>query len=192
MNPPELPSTLAARSFVRSTAWLSLGMAGLSVLWSLLQLLIVWLFKPIEWLEPVQWLLPPGMSLPPLMFWLAKHALLLSVLLLLLSLAFALVSWGLLNYRTWGKNGFIVFLIVIALANFALLPVLDRLITDSMASLFPRGFLATSAGSELAAHLQRMRRFMWVSLGSTMLLIAALHAWLVVKLQRPPVRTLFY
>jgi len=192
MTPPELPTTVAARSFVRGTALLSLVMAGVSVGWSVLQLLVVVLSKPADLLEIMQFMLPPGMAVPPLMLWLANHAVLLSLLLLVLSLAFGVVSWGLLTYRKWGQIGFIVFLIAIALANFALLPICDRLLTDSIASFFPADFLATSAGSELAAHIQGMRGFMWVILGSTMLLIAGLHAWLVFKLQRPPVRTLFY
>jgi len=193
MNPPELPATLAARAFIRSTALLSLAMAGISVLWSLLQLLIVLLTKPSDLLEIMQLMLPPDADSPPLMLWIAQYALLLSALLLGLSLAFAWVSWGLLKYRHWGRIGFIVFLIIIALANFALLPLCDRLFTDSMAALFSDGlWFSSNEGNHWAAHIQRMRWFMWISLGSTMLLVAALHGWLIVKLQRRQMRALFY
>jgi len=189
MNPPELPATLAARAFIRNTALLSLAVAGASALWGLLQLLVVLLAKPSDLLEIMQLMLPPGVALPSLMLWIAQYALLLSGLLLGLSLAFAWVSWGLLKYRHWGRIGFIVFLIVIALANFALLPVFDQILS-SMSSL--ADFLATTEGRELALQIQRFRWFMWISLGSTLLLVAVLHGWLIVKLQRQQMRALFY
>jgi len=191
MNPPELPDIAATRTFIRGTALLSLIVAGVSVLWSSLQWLIVWLAKPADLLAVIQLMLPAGISLPPLMLWLVKYALMLSGLLLVLSLAFAIVSWGLFQYRHWGRIGFMVFLIVIAIANFALLPVFDHLIIGSMTSLFPTDFLATPEGRELSLQIQGMRWFMWITSGSTMLLIAAVHGWLVFKLQRPQVRALF-
>jgi len=192
MNAPELPATVAARAFIRGTALLSLIMAGLSVAWSLFQILVVCVFKPADFLSVVPFMLPPGMSLPALLVWLAQHALSLSVGLLGLSLAFALVSLGLFNYRRWGYIGFIVFLIVIAVANFALLPMFDHLIINSITSLFPSDFLSSNEGREAALYIRNMRGFMWGGLGSTMLLIAALHGWLIFKLCRPPVRALFY
>jgi len=191
MNPPELPDIAATRTFIRGTALLSLIVAGVSVLWSGLQCLIVWLAKPTDLLAVIQLMLPSGASLPPLVLWLVKHALMLSLLLLVLSLAFAIVSWGLFQYRHWGRIGFMMFLIVIAIANFALLPVFDHLIMGSMTSLFPADFLATPEGRELSSQIQSARWFMWITSGSTMLMIAAVHGWLAFKLQRPQVRALF-
>ncbi|KRG87523.1 hypothetical protein ABB34_04545 [Stenotrophomonas daejeonensis] len=186
MNPLPPPRSAAA-AFVDVTAKLSLLMAGLSVLWCLLQLLLATL---LDQFDPVGWLQRQYLPVPPALEWALHHALSLSLAMLLLALAFAAVSWALLRHRGWGRRGFIVFLVAVAVANFAMLPLLDGMF-DAMQAMLPADFLATAQGRE--AMLQ-MRSGRWVALASagiTALAFAALHGWLVLRLCRPDVRALF-
>lgn len=186
--PPSTPVSSAATTFIDVTAKLSLLMAVLAVIWCLLQLLLVGVLGRLDLVEVLQ---REGFPLPPGFHWLGRHAFSLTLLCLLLSAAFLAVSWGLLRRREWGRIGFIVFLVIIALANFASLPLLNVLF-DGLQTMVPAGFLDSSEGRELRFQLQVG---LWTALiigGGGALAIAALHAWLVVKLGRPDVRTLFH
>ena len=110
---------------------------------------------------------------------------------LLASLALLAVSCALLKHYEWGRIGFIVFLIVVALANFALLPLVDGMF-DAMQAIVPADFLSSPEARDMRIQLQASR---WVSLLTvvgTALVFAALHGWLVFKLQRAEVRALFH
>jgi len=174
-------------TFIAATAKLSLLVAVLSVLWCLLQLLLVVLLGRFD---PMDWLLRHGLSPPPSLQWALQYALALTVAMLLSSLALLAVSWAMLRHREWGRIGFIVLLVVVALANFAMLPLLDGLF-DAMRAMLPAGFAATEEGRQALAQLQSGR---WIALsgsGISALLVAALHGWLAFKLCRPQVRALF-
>ena len=191
MNPPQLPplpaTPSAAASFIAVTAKLSLLMAALAIAWSLLQLLLVALMGRMDILRTMQ---DEGLPVPPGVLWLSEHVLSLSVLGLLLSIAFLAVSWALLRHREWGRIGFIVFLVLVALANFAFLPLVHSMF-DSMQAMVPAEFLNSPQGLEMRVQL---RVGLWTSLitsAVTALALAVLHGWLVIKLSRPDVRALF-
>ena len=191
MNPPQLPPTQAtpsaAASFIAVTAKLSLVMAALAIVWSLLQLLAVALIGRLDILGVMQ---NEGLPITPGMRWLGEHALSLSVLGLLLSIAFLAVSWALLKHREWGRIGFIVFLVLVALANFASIPLIHGMF-EAMQAMVPADFLNSPQGLEMRVQL---RVGLWTSLitgGIAALALAVLHAWLVIKLRHPDVRALF-
>jgi hypothetical protein len=192
MSPPQLPSlgtatAAPAEAFITTTARLSLVMAVLGVLFCTVQLLIAALIGMSgleDWLANN--LLPP----PPALQWLFDHGLALSAGLLLASIAFLIVSWGLLRRRQWAHWGFIVFLIVVAVANFACLPLIEALFSG-FTTMFPAEIFDTEEGRELLSQLQVSR---WTSLitgAVASIAMAALHAWLIIKLRHPDVRTLF-
>lgn len=191
MNLPELPSTAtprdAATSFIDVTAKLSLLMAALSVAWSLFQLLVVGLLGRFDLLG---WMQQQDLPVPAAMQWAAQHLLTLSLLLLLASLAFAAVSWGLLKRREWGRIGFIVFLVLIAVANFASLPLIQQLF-DGMYAIMPVEFLDSPQGRDMRVQVQVSRWTALLTSSVTALAFAVLHGWLVIKLQRPDVRKQF-
>lgn len=185
--PPLHRASQTAAGFVDVTARLSLAMAVLSIGWSLLQLLLVALLGR---LDPLGWLERQGLPVPAALHWAAQHALSLSVLMLLLSVALLAVSWALLRHHEWGRIGFIVFLVVVALANFAMLPLVDGLFT-AMQAVLPPGFHDSADGRHAMAQMQASRWTALLSAGATALAFAGLHAWLVVKLCRDEVRALF-
>ncbi|MGE8234023.1 MAG: hypothetical protein ACN6OR_11580 [Stenotrophomonas sp.] len=192
MNPPQFPSSpapsSAAASFVAVTAKLSLVMAAMAIIWSLLQLLLVALMGRLNITEVMQ---NEGLPLTPGMLWLADHAFSLSVLGLLLSIAFLAVSWALLKQREWGRIGFIVFLVLVAVANFAFLPLIHGMF-EAMQAMVPADFLNSPEGLEMRVQL---RVGLWTSLITGIaaaLALAGLHGWLVIKLSRPDVRSLFH
>lgn len=191
MNPPQLPPTpatpSAAASFIAVTAKLSLLMSAMAIVWSLLQVLLVTLMSRLDIISVMQ---NEGLPVTPGMLWLGEHALSLSVLGLLLSIAFLAVSWALLKHREWGRIGFIVFLVLVALANFAFLPLILGMF-EGMQAMVPADFLNSPQGLEMRVQL---RVGLWTSLitgGAAAVALAVLHAWLVIKLRRPDVRALF-
>ena len=191
MNSPQLPpipaAPSAAASFIAVTAKLSLVMAALAIAWSLLQLLVVALMGRLDIIAAMQ---SEGLPVPAGVIWLAEHALSLSVLGLLLSIAFLAVSWALLRHREWGRIGFIVFLVLVALANFAFLPLIHGMF-EGMQAMVPADFLNSPQGLEMRVQL---RVGLWTSLltgGAAALVVAGLHGWLVIKLRRPDVRRQF-
>ena len=188
---PELPPLRSTRSpaaaFVDVTARLSLLMAGLSIAWSLFQLLLVVL---LDRLDPLDWLQRQGLPVPAALQWAAQHALSLTVLMLLLCVALLAVSWAMLRRYEWGRIGFIVFLVGVALANFAMLPLVDGMFT-AMQAIMPPGFHDSPDGRHAMAQMQASRWTALISAGVTALAFAGLHAWLVVKLCRDEVRALF-
>lgn len=192
VNQPILPGTrstgASAASFVDVTAKLALLMAVLGVAWCVFQLLLV---TVLGGLDIAGWMRGEGLHVPEAMLWIGRHAASLSVLLLLLSLAFLAVSWALLKRREWGRVGFIVFLVVVALANFAVLPGVDVMF-DALQGMLPEEFLATREGREAAMQIRASRLTAQITGGGTALVFAALHGWLVVRFQRPDVRALFH
>ena len=191
MNPPQFPpapaAPSAAASFIAVTAKLSLLMSAMAIVWSLLQVLLVGAISRLDIIGVMQ---NEGLPVTPGMLWLGEHALSLSVLGLLLSIALLAVSWALLKHREWGRIGFIVFLVLVALANFAFLPLIHGMF-EGMQAMVPADFLNSPQGLEMRVQL---RVGLWTSLitgGAAAVALAVLHAWLVIKLRRPDVRALF-
>lgn len=163
-------------------------MAALAILWSLVQLVLVLALGHLDMAGALQ---DQGLPLPEAFQWFGRHALLLTALMLAVSVAFLAVSWAMFKRREWGRLGFIVFLVLVALLNFASLPIIHS-VFDSMRSMFPTEFLQSAEGRELRVQLNSG---MWMSLISgavTAIAIAALHGWLVIKLRRADVRALFH
>jgi len=185
--PPLRPASASAAGFIDVTARLSLAMAVLSIAWSLFQLLLVVL---LDRLDPLDWLQRQGLPVPAALQWAAQHALSLTVLMLLLCVALLAVSWAMLRRYEWGRIGFIVFLVGVALANFAMLPLVDGMFT-AMQAIMPPGFHDSPDGRHAMAQMQASRWTALISAGVTALAFAGLHAWLVVKLCRDEVRALF-
>ncbi len=184
---PTTRSHGTAAAFVDVTAKLALLMAALGVVWSLLQLVLV---LALGQLDISGWMQRESLPVPASLVWAGRHATALTLLMLLLSLAFLAVSWALLKHREWGRIGFIVFLVVVALANFAMLPLVNDLF-DAMHAILPADFMASPQAREMRIQLQASR---WVSLltaGGTALVFAVLHGWMVIKLCRRDVQTLF-
>lgn len=185
--PPLRPASASAAGFIDVTARLSLAMAVLSIAWSLFQLLLVVL---LDRLDPLDWLQRQGLPVPAALQWTAQHARSLTVLMLLLCVALLAVSWAMLRRYEWGRIGFIVFLVGVALANFAMLPLVDGMFT-AMQAIMPPGFHDSPDGRHAMAQMQASRWTALISAGVTALAFAGLHAWLVVKLCRDEVRALF-
>ena len=174
-------------SFVSVMAWLSLAVALLSVAGNALQAVAALLAPGLGSLSG---LLPPDAKVPPLLTWLAEHLVSLSLLGVILSLAMAWISWALLQRREWGRLAFIVMLVLVALANFACIPLVDVALSMAMAVLDPTG--GADATAQLveagAPMLAALRLACW--LGA--LAIAAVHGWIIWQLCRPAIRAEFH
>ena len=184
---PTTRSRGTAAAFVDVTAKLALLMAALGVVWSLLQLVLV---LALGQLDISGWMQRESLPVPASLAWAGRHATALTLLMLLASLALLAVSWAMLKHREWGRIGFIVFLVVVALANFAMLPLVDGMF-DAMQAIVPADFLSSPEARDMRVQLQASR---WISLltaGGTALMFAVLHGWMVIKLCRRDVQTLF-
>lgn len=184
MNPAS-PSPSAA--FIDVTARLSLVMAVLSVLYSVLQLAVIALLGRAgvgDWLAAYQLPVPASLQ------WLLDYATPLGLAMLLFSLAFLAVSWGLLARREWARLSFIAFLLLVALANFACLPLIAPLF-GALAGLLPADIVHTREGQQVIAQLQLGRWIVLATTGISALVIAALHGWLALKLGKAEIRAQF-
>lgn len=173
--------------FVTVMACLSLAVALLSAISSGLQAVALAISPGLGDLGAA---LPPGVSLPAMLQWGVDHAIGLSLLGVVLSLAMAWISWALLQRREWARLAFIAVLVVVALANFACIPLLDAALAMTTASLQHNG------AGEIAAELDRsgapllaaMKLVCWIGA----IAIAAIHAWIAWRLCRPDLRAEFH
>lgn len=177
----------AAVQFVDTTAKLSLLMAVFGIIWCLCQWLVVVLLGQ---LDIVGWMRGEGLPIPAVFFWLDRHANALSVLMLLLSIGFFAVSWGLFKRREWGRVGYVVCLLLVALANFAVVPLVDAVVVG-LQQVIPADFLSSPEGRELRVQLLVARWTMLLTTGAAALGVAVLHAWLAMKFHRADIRALF-
>ncbi|WP_305805757.1 hypothetical protein [Stenotrophomonas sp. YIM B06876] len=191
MSPASLsPDRQAGRagSLVDVTARLALVVAVISVVYSAIQLGVIGLLRRAG---AAQWLAAHNLPLPAGLDWLLRHAGTLGVLMLLASLALLAVGWGLLARREWARTGFIGFLLLTAVANFACLPLIQALF-NGLAGMFPAGMLQTPQGQELLLQLQVSRWICLITGAATALAFALLHGWLALKLGKPDVRVQFH
>ncbi|MGE8279165.1 MAG: hypothetical protein ACN6O2_01915 [Stenotrophomonas sp.] len=190
MTPPDIAPRIQpdnATRFVDTTAKLSLLMAVLAILWCLCQWLVV---VVLGQLDIVGWMQGEGLAVPAVFFWLSRHAGALSLLMLMLSIGLFAVSWGLLKHREWGRTGFVAFLVLIAVANFALIPLVDAVMLG-LQTVIPAEVLQSEEGRDLRVQLLVSRWSMLLLTVGSSLVMAALHGWLIIKLYRPQVRSLF-
>lgn len=192
MSPPALPALVGppdgARAFVDVTAKLALVMAALAVGYCVLQLMVIVLLGAGGVGDGLRAL---NLPLSPSLSWLIAHAELLGSMMLLLSLLFLAVSWGLLRRHEWARKGFIVVLVVTALGNFAGLPLTNALFAGLQA-MFPVDLLRGNEGRELIAQLDLSRWICLIMIGLTSLAFVGLHGWLALKLCRADVRHQFH
>lgn len=192
VSPPDLPTATPRRSsadrFIDLTAKLSLALGALGIVWCLFQLLMVALLGRLDIVALMQ---RDGLVVPDWVQWTDAHAFSLSVALLLFCIAFVVVCCAMLKRHEWGRIGFIVFLLLVALGNFAFIPVMDSMF-NSMLTIFPADFLSSPQGAEMRAQMAFSRWSLLITLLVSSLAIAALHGWLAIKLQRRDVRDLFH
>lgn len=188
---PELPPVPAAAdksvAFIDITAKLSLLMAVLGIVWCVLQLLVV---TAIGRMDLVAWLRADGLLPPAGLQQFETWALPLTLLMLAGALAFLAVSWGFLRHREWGRQGMIVFLVLVALLNFAAVPLISAGF-DALQAMLPHDLFLSPEAHELRMQLRAGRWLALLSTAATAVGLAAAHAWLVVKLRRPQVRAVF-
>ncbi|HBK46182.1 MAG TPA: hypothetical protein DDZ67_07065 [Xanthomonadaceae bacterium] len=164
-------------------ATISLALGGFGVIGNALQLLMAFALPSSADLAA---LLPPGTPLPPLLAWLGEHLVALSLAGIGGSALLAWISWALLQRREWARLAFIAGLGVVALANFAGLPLLDRAFDQLLPAMADPGINA-----ELRAMAAAMRRALfWGGLAGAVA-IAAVHGWIAWKLCRAEVRAEF-
>ncbi|MET7143284.1 hypothetical protein M3S04_16730 [Xanthomonas sp. PPL139] len=184
MPPPPLPLTTARNQTIDAMAKLTLLLGVLSLLYGIGQALLL-LALPEGVIDGV--LRQAGLALPSLLQWCVTHALALSWLTALLSAGLCAAAWALLQRREWARLAFIVFLVVTAAANFAVLPLLWQLLDMLQAWAPQHAFDLQQMQHDLA--LGRIT-FM-VSGALTALVFAGLHGWLVYQLCRPAIRAEF-
>jgi len=172
--------------FVTVMAWLSLAVALLSVTSNALQAVAL---AVAPGLGDFSALLPPGTPRPALLDWLGDHLLALSLWGVVLSLLVAWISWALLQRREWARLAFIAVLLLVALANFACIPLLDTALAMTSAGLDPDGTaeVAAELGQASAPLLAAMKLVCWIGA----LAIAAIHGWIAWRLCRPEIRAEF-
>ncbi|WP_254459590.1 hypothetical protein [Xanthomonas sacchari] len=183
MPPPPMPA--ARNQTIDAMAKLSLLLGVLSLLYALGQALLL-MALPDGAVEDV--LREAGLPLPPLLQWCVVHAQALSWLSALLAAGLCAASWALLQRRDWARRAFIVFLVVTAAANFAVLPLLWQLI-DLLQAWAP---LHAFDPQQLQHDLALGRITLMISGALTALVFAGLHGWLVYQLCRPAIRAEFH
>lgn len=159
-----------------------LGIVG--TLYGVCQAALITLVMGRGWLQQVLTRVH-GEEMPPAATWLLTHLPAIGWALAAGSGAFLLVAFGLLKRREWARWGFIAFMVLGALWNFAgvwlTVHVFDWLQTMPLFADLP----------EMQAELAQMR---WVSLATSLVTataFAALHGWIVWKLSTPAIRAEF-
>lgn len=127
----------------------------------------------------------PMADLPPAAAWLLTHLEMLAWGLLLASVAFLAVSAGLLRRRRWAWWGFVVFMVLGALANFAGIALVDRVF--AWAQALP----ANPEVADLQAELASLRALSLAMTAATAVVFAVLHGMIVWKLCTPEIRAEF-
>ena len=186
--PPPLPlAKPRSGGFVTVLAWVPLGMALLGVLYGASQIITGLMFPADRYLRLMTAAGGEPPVLPPLMHWIYTHTFWMGVLMVAMSLALLLASWGLLKRREWGRRLFIALLVLGTLWQFAALFALPQIIEGTLA--MQAGMLPPGQGMppELQAF---MTVAMWLS-GLAAVVFAGIHAWLIWKLCTRRVREEF-
>ncbi|NIK34278.1 hypothetical protein FHY15_003459 [Xanthomonas arboricola] len=171
--------------FVTPLAWVSLLLGVVSAMSNLLQIAMIVLMPDAAALG-----LPEGIILPASLQWLIDHALSLSVVGVVLSVAFAWLSWALLQRREWARVGFVAVLLVTALLNAGGLALIGPLF-ESVQAMLPADVVHSPEWPQLQARLQATRQAALLLTGLGVLAIGCLHAALAWRLCTPAVRAEF-
>lgn len=200
LSPPPTPTPTGTvrrhDPFIEPMAKIALVVCVLGVVCGLLQLLVVVLLGSSGLQNHIvqqEWYA----LAPTLLQWLFEHALSITVVLLLASLAGAASAWGLLQRMEWARLLFIAFLLITAALNFVMLWPLD-LFFQGLGTVF------NTMGSDLSADPEqiqamtdlqiqlRMQRVISMGMGvATAFAFAGLHGWIAWKLNAPAIRAQF-
>ncbi|CBA14667.1 hypothetical protein [Xanthomonas albilineans] len=181
MSPPPLHP--AGHQMIDAMGKIALLLGVLSLLSALAQALTL-MALPDGNIETM--LQPFGLPLPPWLHTCMTHAIALSWLAATLALALCATSWALLQRHEWARRVFVAFLVVTAVANFAMLPLLWQLFDMLQAWAPQHGFDA-----HMQHQLHSSRITVLFSALLTALVFAVLHGWLVYQLSRPALRSAF-
>lgn len=174
----------APSAFVTVTAKVSLAIGVAATAYALLQVAVaVLLLGPDDGAQVVASL--PAATLPAAAAWMLTHLRGIAWGFLLTSAAFTAASWGLLRRRAWGWWGFVAFMVLGALLNFAGIALLQHVF--DWAGALPANPDTAALQDTLAALRVVSLALMWV----TALLFAVLHGLVVWQLCRPAVRAEF-
>lgn len=179
-----LPSSPAS-GFVTVLARISLVLAALGLAWALAQMALALVLTDAAIAR-----LAARPIVPAAVLWSLEHRRVLSLALLLLSLLFLAVAWGLWRRREWARWAFIALLAAGAAANFAGLGLIGPFF-DAIMAIHPAGLLDTPDGQQFVARLDASRRMAWITSLAGALAITGLHGWLAWKLCTAPVRAEF-
>lgn len=128
--------------------------------------------------------------LPPSLHWLGRHAVSISVAMLLLCLLGVAGAWGMLKRQRWALWLLIGVLVFTALLNFVGVWVVDDIFSHlhTMVSNHP---LDSPDMRQLRQEMQ-INRILWGGIAVvTTLAFAGLHGWVVVRLLKPDVQRWF-
>ncbi|RYE98780.1 MAG: hypothetical protein EOO78_15780 [Oxalobacteraceae bacterium] len=171
--------------FVTPLAWVSLLLGVVSATSNLLQIAMIALMPDAATLG-----LPEGITLPASLQWLIDHAVSLSVIGVVLSVAFAWLSWALLQRREWARVGFVVVLLVTGLLNVGGLALIGP-VFEGVQAMLPADVLHSPEWPQLQARLQATRQAALLLTGLGVVAIGCLHAGLAWRLCTPAVRAEF-
>ncbi|WP_045738455.1 hypothetical protein [Xanthomonas sp. MUS 060] len=181
MSPPPLPA--AEHQMIDAMGKFALLLGVLSLLLALVPALTL-MVLPEGNIETI--LQPFRLPLPPWLHWCMAHASALSWLTAALALGLCATSWALLQRREWARRVFVAFLVVTAVANFAVLPLLWQLF-DMLQAWAPQHGLDAQMQQQL--HSGGITIIFGALL--TALVFAVLHGWLAYQLSRPALRSSF-
>ncbi|MBB4129858.1 MULTISPECIES: hypothetical protein [unclassified Xanthomonas] len=185
MNATPAPSSRPRGGFVTPLAWVSLLLGVVSAMTNALQIMLIVLLPDTASLG-----LPEGITLPASWQWLIDHALSLSVVGVVVSVAFAWLSWALLQRREWARIGFVMVLLVTGLLNFGGLALIGPLF-DGVQAMLPADVVHSAEWPELQVRLQATRQAALLLTGLGALAIGCVHAALAWRLCTPAVRAEF-
>ncbi len=174
----------SASAFVTVTAKVSIALGIAATLYALLQVAVAQALLGQDQAARALAALPVQ-ELPAAASWLLTHLGGIAWSFLLTSAAFLAASWGLLRRRPWGWWGFVAFMVLGALVNFAGIALVEH-VFDWVETL-PRD----PTMQELQDGLTIMRQVSLVTMWGTAIAFAVLHGAIVWKLCRPEVRAEF-
>jgi len=176
--------TASGSAFVTVMAKVSIVVGAGATLYAALQVLAALLILRGE--EVARFLdFVATQPVPASVLWVLSHITTLTVAFLLVSAAFLAVSVGLLRRRMWAWWGFVLFMVLGALANFAGIAMIN--LVFSWIDRLPQTPDTAPLLSELASLHAMSLTMAWV----TAIAFGALHALIVWQLCRPAVRAEF-
>ena len=174
----------------RYCAWALLVLSVLTLVWSMCQLAGAMMLE--AW-DARAWLAGHNVVASGLLGWLLSHAVSLSWLQLLSCFPCLAIAAGMLRMRNWARQGFIALLLITAVLNLAVLPLMDRLLMDMIQMISSHADALDVADSYAEAYeqLRHTRIMIWLSSLLPLLALSGIHVWLAMRYRKADMRTLF-